>query len=181
MRPWPSRRPRRPRDRPAKYPVQLGKPRRDVCYVLEHLHAKGAVKALVLDGQRSRTSLVQLDVVISLTTSAGQGKHLTTGVKTDDLAAGRDLLGQLGAIETRPAAHIENPLARRGGQRGAHQATVTHRVFDPVQRLELLPGLLIELKLAHAPSLPERRARRGGFGSAWMGAGATLAAPTSSR
>jgi hypothetical protein len=97
------------------------------------------------------------DVAMGLATARRQAEHLRARVYAHDDALRPDLVDQLGAKEPRPASDVEDALARRGGQRRAYQAPPSYRVTNPVQRLELLAGLLVKYELAHTRSFASSR------------------------
>src|SRR6202022_531001 len=126
-----------------------------VRHVLEHLHTDRAVDTLVRDRKRGRVCLLELDVAEPLAAASSEFEHLWAAVEADDRALRSDLVEQLGTVEARPAADVENPLAARGGQGGTHEAPPAHRIGNPVEGLKSLAGRLVERELGHRASLAE--------------------------
>src|SRR3954471_6965773 len=76
-------------------------------------------------------------------------QHLSAAVEADDLAFGADLVDELGTVEPRAAANVENPLSGGRAQSGTHETAPPDRISGPIERFELLAGLLIERDLTH--------------------------------
>lgn len=92
--------------------VHLGQAGGRVGDVLQHLDAQRRVEARVLDGERDRFRLVELDVVVPVAPAGGQGQHGRAAVDPHDRPRFPHLLEQLGAVEAGSAADVQDALAR---------------------------------------------------------------------
>jgi hypothetical protein len=99
-------------------------------------------------GGRSRP-LVEGDVVDPLGASCGHSEHVRAGVQADDRALAPDHLSQLGDVETRPAAHVKDPVAGSCAERSSHQLTPAQHVARGVEPLQPLDEAPVELQLTH--------------------------------
>ncbi len=95
---------------------------------------------------------MELDVVVPLGALGGDREHVRAGVHAGDRALGPDRLEQLGDVEARAAAHIEHAVARLRIECGADELAAAQHVTRPIQLLQPLGELLIELDLAHGAS-----------------------------
>ena len=121
----------------------------DVRDVLEHLNGEGTVEARVLERQRGHGRFPERDVLLPLAASCRDGEHLRADVDADDRAFRPDLVEQLGHVEARPAAGVEDPLALPGIQRLEDDGASAADVSRPIQRFELLDEALVEGQLTH--------------------------------
>ena len=147
---------RRPVDVPEHHPaagpqraVDLGQRPRHVVHVLQHLNAQRGVRARVAHRQVGGVALEEHGCSLALAAARRHGKHVRAGVDARDRSAGPDLLQQLGRIEPRATADVENVLARLGRQRVADQAPAAQGVANSVHRLEPLDHLRVEVQLGH--------------------------------
>ena len=77
---------------------------------------RAASKSSPSTGQRGRVGLVKGDVRVRLRAVRGDGEHRRADVDADDRAFGPDRFQELGDVEARPAADIEDPLAGLRGR-----------------------------------------------------------------
>ena len=105
-----------PDDHPAagpKRPVELPQRGLRLRNVLQHLHRERGVEARVRHGQGDRLAFEQLDVVVPGAAARRQRQHGLAAVHAADRPVLTDLGQQLDAVEARPAAHVQDALARR--------------------------------------------------------------------
>ena len=76
--------------------------------VLEHLDAERRVERRVADGERRHLSLEERDVREPFAAMTGRSEHLPTPVDSDHGAVTAHVVEQLGRVEARPAAGIQD-------------------------------------------------------------------------
>src|SRR4029079_1500862 len=96
--------------------MHLGQRGCGVEYVLKDLHRQSRIERTVGHRQIRGVGLVERDVVAALSALGGDGEHRRCAVDACNRSLAADSVEQLGDVETRAAAHIENTLtrARRG-------------------------------------------------------------------
>ena len=100
----------------AERAVDLRERRRGVVDVLEHLHGERRIEVLALHRKRGRIALVEGHVRVRLGAARGDGEHRRADVDADDGAFRANRIQELGDVEARPAAGVEDPLARLGAE-----------------------------------------------------------------
>ena len=99
-----------------------------VRHVLEHLHAQRGVELAIAHGQRRGIRFVERHIRLPLERFAATASIVGARVDADDGAVGTHLVEQLRDVEARPAAHVQDPLPRRGSERFADEPAPAQHV-----------------------------------------------------
>ena len=128
-------------------------------YVLKDLHRHSRIERTVGQGQIRGVGLVERDVVAALGPFGGDGEHRRCAVDACNRSLAADLVEQLGHVETRAAAHIENTLTRARIERLLDETTPANDVPAVIEHFQLLGHALVELELCHVHRLLPHPAR----------------------
>jgi hypothetical protein len=74
---------------------------------------------------------------------------IRAGVQAGDRAHTPNRLSQLGDVETRPAAHVQDAVAGPCAQRSPHQLAPTQHIARRIEPLQPLDQAPIEFQLTH--------------------------------
>jgi hypothetical protein len=138
----------------------LGERGRNLGDILEHLHRQCGVEARVLDWQRGGVRLVEFDVV-PLGAMRRHLEHRLAAVDADNRAVGSHALEQLGDVEPRSAAHVQDAFAGGRAEGVVDQLPAPQHVARAIEHFELSGGALIEFQLT-LPLIASSRDLTGG-------------------